>query len=120
MQQRTPRIAAPAEGETIRFQARHGGEEKEAFAFRFGGEVYAYINECTHRALPLDLGNGEFFTEDGKELLCRAHGARFDPSSGACVGGVCPRGSRLTAIRLREREGWLLPEGEEPPSPTQA
>ncbi|HLV61644.1 MAG TPA: Rieske 2Fe-2S domain-containing protein [Fredinandcohnia sp.] len=104
--QRIP-VEAPEEGKSVKFRVVVGGEEVEAFAVRFGGVVRAYVNRCTHRDLPLDLGEGGFFSESGRTLLCRAHGARFDPSNGACVGGLCPEGSALRALRVEEREGAL-------------
>lgn len=97
----------PAEGRSIRFRVTVEGREVEAFAVRFQGVVRAYLNLCTHRALPLDLGEGGFFSESGRTLRCKAHGARFDPTNGACVGGLCPEGSALTALRVEEREEGL-------------
>lgn len=98
---------APAEGRSIKFRVEIDGKEVEAFAVRVAGEIRAYLNICTHRKLPLDLGEGSFFSESGRTLRCLAHGARFDPSSGQCVGGLCPEGSALTALRVEVREGAL-------------
>lgn len=103
----------PEEGKSVRFRITLDGKEIDAFAVRFGGAIRAYVNKCTHRELPLDLGEGGFFSESGRTLRCKAHGARFDPSSGACVGGLCPEGSALESIRVEEREGalYFLDEG---------
>lgn len=98
---------SPEEGKSVRFHVVIDGREVEAFAVRFQGAVRAYVNRCTHRELPLDLGEGTFFSESGRTLLCKAHGARFDPTSGACVGGLCPEGSALTSLRVEERDGAL-------------
>lgn len=98
---------APEEGRSIRFRISLEGKEVQAFAVRHEGAIRAYVNVCTHRALPLDLGEGGFFSESGRTLRCKAHGARFDPATGACVGGLCPEGTALTALRVEEREGAL-------------
>lgn len=103
-------------GVSLRFplrtvQGRFGLLELEGFAHRApDGTARAWLNVCPHRAQPVDLGDGQLFTEDGF-LECQAHGAYFDPASGLCVGGACP-GRALTALPLEEREGsiWLLPE----------
>jgi nitrite reductase/ring-hydroxylating ferredoxin subunit len=74
-----------------------------------GGAVHAYLNVCPHRGQPVDLGDGRLFLRSG-EIECPAHGARFDPSTGACTGGPCD-GRPLTALSVEERGGaiWLLP-----------
>ena len=46
---------------------------------RFGGQVSAFADECTHQAFPLSLGE---VREDGT-LECVWHGARFDCLTGA-------------------------------------
>jgi len=97
----------PEEGRAVRFRVMIDGREVEAFAVRFQGELRAYVNRCTHRELALDLGEGTFFSESGRTLRCKAHGARFDPLTGACVGGLCPEGSALTSLRVEERDGVL-------------
>src|SRR5690606_2673225 len=98
---------SPEEGKSVRFTVTIDGREVEAFAVRFQGAIRAYVNRCTDRELPLDLGDGTFFSESGRTLRCKAHGARFDPTNGACVGGLCPEGSSLTSLRVEEREGAL-------------
>ena len=80
----------------------------EGFAVRAAdGSVRAYVNVCPHRLQPVDVGDGRIFVSTG-ELECSAHGARFDPSSGACKGGPC-EGRGLTPISVEEREGaiWM-------------
>jgi len=99
--------APPEEGKAVRFHVVIDGREVEAFAVRFQGAIRAYVNRCTHRELPLDLGEGTFFSENGRTLRCLAHGARFDPLTGACVGGLCPEGSALTSLHVEERDGAL-------------
>jgi len=39
---------------------------------------YAAVDECSHEAVPLSEGRVR-----GKDILCRAHGAKFDLKTGA-------------------------------------
>ncbi|HWV38818.1 MAG TPA: Rieske (2Fe-2S) protein [Vulgatibacter sp.] len=101
----------------IRFRVRGGSGEVPAFAVRVGGTVRAYLNVCTHRELELDLGDGTFFTPDGSRLRCRAHGALFEPETGACAGGVCPKRSTLTELPVTEEDGIVWVEEGAPIEP---
>jgi nitrite reductase/ring-hydroxylating ferredoxin subunit len=64
------------------------------------GEWRAYVNECRHRALPLDLGASSPMSEDGQHLLCHQHGALYRLEDGSCVLGPCA-GERLTPVAVR-------------------
>jgi len=96
-------------GRGIRFQVRRYGEIAPAFAIRFDDKVYAYLNRCAHRALELDWAEGEFFDAFGEHLICAAHGARYAPASGACVGGPC-HGAGLVKLTVTEENGHLCLE----------
>ena len=81
----------------------------EGFAVRAAdGTVHAYLNVCSHRAQPVDVGDGRLWQPNG-EIECQAHGARFDPATGACMGGPCD-GQPLTplAIEIRDGAAWLI------------
>ncbi len=69
------------------------------------GVCRAYLNQCVHRAQPVDVGDGQVLTKDGF-LECGAHGALYNPVDGSCAGGPCTGGG-LTAIKL-ERDGDAL------------
>jgi nitrite reductase/ring-hydroxylating ferredoxin subunit len=94
------------EGQGIRFRVTIEGVEREAFAVRYRGRVYAYLNTCRHQGLELDFGDAHFFDDDYDALVCCHHGARYRPETGACVGGPC-EGGRLTALAVEERSGEL-------------
>jgi nitrite reductase/ring-hydroxylating ferredoxin subunit len=104
-----------APGGSVRFplgvvQGRFGPALQEGFAVRTReGDVRAYVNVCPHRAQPVDVGDGRLWLASG-EIECQAHGARFDPATGACLGGPCD-GHGLTVLPIEEREGavWLGP-----------
>lgn len=102
--------ALPERG-AVRFEVLRDGQPAGAFAVRFMGELRAYLNLCTHRAMELDLGEGHFFSDDGRHLACRAHGALYDPLQGICAGGICRRGASLTPIAVREEGGIVWAGG---------
>jgi nitrite reductase/ring-hydroxylating ferredoxin subunit len=68
---------------------------------RVGGGWLAYVNECKHRVLPLDLGAGSPMSDDGKYLLCHQHGALYRLHDGRCIAGPCA-GESLVPIGIRE------------------
>lgn len=82
-----------------------GSKPAEALLVRFGGEVHAYLNICRHVGTPLDWMPNEFFDAEGKRLLCRTHGALYDPASGLCVAGPCGGQSLVRVQVKRDGEG---------------
>lgn len=82
-----------------------------AFAFRYCGEVYAYLNRCAHIPMELDWRPGDFFSLDKKYLICATHDAHYLPKTGESISGPCPKGSGLIKLNIAEREGqvYLLP-----------
>jgi nitrite reductase/ring-hydroxylating ferredoxin subunit len=98
----------------MEFVARTGSvrfpidDQREAFALRApDGTLCAYLNVCPHRAQPVDLGDGRLYNAAG-EIECAAHGARFDPLTGACIGGPC-EGDKLVPLQIVEADGaWLI------------
>lgn len=92
-------------GRGVRFEMPiAGGNMANAFAVRYGGKVYAYLNRCAHVGIELDWNAGEFFDESGLYLICTTHGALYRPDSGECVDGPC-RGRGLQQLDVEEREG---------------
>jgi len=96
-------------GDGVRFEIEHDGELAPAFAVRFGGKVYAYLNRCAHVALELDWTQGRFFDSYGLYLICATHGATYLPENGRCIAGPC-KGARLTAIPVTEISGKVFLE----------
>lgn len=97
------------EGGSARFRVVLDGIERDAFAVRWMGGLYAYVNTCRHQGLPLDFGDGHYFDEAYDALVCCHHGARYRPDTGECAGGPCA-GAALTPLALEERGGalWCL------------
>jgi len=94
-------------GNGVRFEIERFGETVPAFAVRFDGRVYGYINACAHVPVELDWMEGDFFDADQRYLICATHGARYEPSTGLCVIGPC-RGARLRALKMVERDGQVF------------
>lgn len=97
-----------AEGECLRFEFEADETSREGFAFRWDGAWKAYENRCRHIPLTLDYGDGRFFAEDGRTLLCSNHGARYEPETGVCIAGPCT-GLSLRSLRIEVRQGevWI-------------
>src|SRR5262249_28254947 len=92
------------EGQGLRFRVVLGGVERPAFAVRFRGVIYGYLNNCRHESLELDFGDAHFFDDAYDALVCCHHGARYRPETGECLGGPCA-GGRLTALAVEGRGG---------------
>ncbi|MBI5908703.1 MAG: Rieske 2Fe-2S domain-containing protein [Betaproteobacteria bacterium] len=93
-------------GDGVRFEIELDGEAAPAFAIRYGGRVYGYLNRCAHIAMELDWKLGKFFDADAEYLICSTHGALYAPESGACRGGPC-RGAALVGLNMFEAEGKI-------------
>ena len=83
---------------TVQMNRSINGENKSismtegGFAICIQGIIYAYRNHCPHVGSPLDWLPNQFFNDDTTELICHTHGARFNPVTGDCIAGPCPRG----------------------------
>jgi nitrite reductase/ring-hydroxylating ferredoxin subunit len=88
---------------------RLGGGEWPArgFVVRSGTEVHAYLNRCAHQALPLNMLPDRFLTHDGGLILCTAHGALFEKSTGYCVSGPC-FGASLVRVAVQVAADCVL------------
>jgi nitrite reductase/ring-hydroxylating ferredoxin subunit len=93
-------------GTGARFEVDYFGEPAPAFAIRFKGRVYGYLNRCAHVAMELDWRAGEFFDSQGRDLICSTHGAVYAADNGRCLGGPCG-GAPLVALRMAERDGQV-------------
>jgi nitrite reductase/ring-hydroxylating ferredoxin subunit len=84
----------------VPFDVLYFGQTCRAFAIRYGGQVHAYLNRCSHVAMELDYLPNRFFDMTGHYLICATHGALYSPDTGACRGGPCRGG--LVKIDLSE------------------
>lgn len=93
-------------GPGVRFNLQRYGNEAAAFAIRYDGRVYAYLNSCAHIPVELDWMEGEFFDKAGLYLICATHGATYEPASGHCIMGPC-KGQHLVTVRVEEHDGKI-------------
>lgn len=100
-------------GASATFHLRCGAKALDGFIVHHEGDYYAYVNRCPHVGTPLDLWPNEFFTEDGRALICSTHGAVFEAASGRCTMGPCA-GDTLTPLPVR-REGDVVVVACPPP-----
>ncbi|MDD5390961.1 MAG: Rieske 2Fe-2S domain-containing protein [Gallionellaceae bacterium] len=94
-------------GSGFRFEVDWHGTRSAAFVIRHHGRAHAYLNRCGHVPVELDWQPGEFFDGTRLYLVCATHGALYDPTSGACLGGRC-EGRGLVALPIEERDGHLF------------
>lgn len=101
-----PASALLESGDGVRFEVQRGGELIPAFAVRYRGKVYAWVNRCAHVGVELDWQPGKFFDDSGLYLVCSTHGATYLPDEGRCTGGPC-RGRGLSPLSVVERDGGV-------------
>jgi nitrite reductase/ring-hydroxylating ferredoxin subunit len=98
-------------GTGFRFGFKVGDRIVPAFAIRYHGKVYAYLNQCAHLAVELDWQPGVFFDSDKKYLMCATHGALYYTDSGACAYGRCA-GRGLIPVEAIEKDGKIMIHSE--------
>ncbi len=112
MPKRTPKLLKVAElgelknGQSKKFNLKRPDRETEAFLIKKDGKFYAYLNLCRHWTVGLDFDDNEFFSEDGEWLVCKNHGAIYNPVSGECASGPCG-GAALYPVPLVEKAGAI-------------
>ena len=89
--------------EAVPFEVVYLGRNCRAFAFRFEGRVYAYLNRCAHVPMEMDYQPNRFFDSTGQWLMCSTHGAMYSPQTGACRAGPCRGG--LIPVKVLEQDG---------------
>jgi nitrite reductase/ring-hydroxylating ferredoxin subunit len=82
------------------FRLGSGEWPLRGFLVRAGADVHAYVNRCAHQSLPLNYLPDRFLTHDGSMILCTAHGAIFEKTTGYCVSGPCA-GRSLVRVAVR-------------------
>jgi nitrite reductase/ring-hydroxylating ferredoxin subunit len=104
-------------GDGVRFSFAAGGTEHAAFVVRHQGKAVGYLNTCAHTGLELDWIPGRFLDADRRWLICAAHGALYEPATGACAGGPCAGRGSLVPVPLLEIDGVVYWRRVGPPSP---
>lgn len=99
--------SAVAPGQSATFRIQCGPRLVNGFLVNHAGMYHAYVNRCAHAGTTLDTWPNEFFSEDGRHLVCSTHGAVYAPDSGVCVEGPCP-GARLEPLPLARAGDTLI------------
>jgi nitrite reductase/ring-hydroxylating ferredoxin subunit len=73
---------------------------------RSGGDIAAFHNRCPHAGYPLQHADGRVLVQQGRYLVCGAHGASYELRTGACAGGPC-NGDALTRIAIVVKRGEI-------------
>jgi nitrite reductase/ring-hydroxylating ferredoxin subunit len=97
---------------SVKFKFRRDGISRDGFAAWFDGQVIVYENVCRHLPLTIDYGDNQFFTDDGKTIICKTHGAVYEPLTGLCVEGPC-KGASLFPVPFEIREETIWVETED-------
>jgi nitrite reductase/ring-hydroxylating ferredoxin subunit len=109
---KTPKFLkiAPAgeirEGQSVKFAIPRKDRITEAFVVKKDGKFFSYLNLCRHWSVGLDFDDNDFFSEDKAWLVCKNHGAIYEPATGICQGGPCG-GAALYRVPIVEKEGIL-------------
>lgn len=114
---RMPKIAIAGLNElqkkrSVKFKFRRDGISRDGFAAMVDGQVIAFENVCRHLPLTIDYGDNQFFTGDGKAIICKTHGAVYEPLTGLCTEGPC-KGASLFKVPFEVRDGSVWIETEE-------
>ena len=95
-------------GEIVVVNDGAGGEISVLFIGQAEAPPKAYLNRCPHAGWPLERFDGALLFDLRGNIVCAAHGAVFDPGTGACLGGP-GTGGPLTRVPLIEDGGnWIL------------
>ena len=86
---RIPGAAALPQGESKTFSFERGGATHEGFLLHHAAGFFAYANVCPHWSVDLDLGFGDFYAKEIDRIVCKNHGALFQPQTGECTAGPC-------------------------------
>jgi nitrite reductase/ring-hydroxylating ferredoxin subunit len=95
-------------GTSAKFLLWWRGTKVEGFVVNFEGRYHAYVNRCAHAGTPLDWWPNEFFTDDGRLLVCATHGALYEPDSGRCAGGPCGGAALWPLVARREGDRVIV------------
>jgi nitrite reductase/ring-hydroxylating ferredoxin subunit len=74
-------------GQSRKFLVPIRGADEECFLINYEGQFHAYVNRCRHVPMAMDWVDNQFFTEQGRYLMCQTHNAYYEPDSGECIAG---------------------------------
>lgn len=68
--------------------------------------VTVWHNLCPHQARPLNYATGKYLQTPEGQLVCAAHGATFELTTGECIAGPC-KGSMLRQVSINQYNGQV-------------
>ncbi len=74
---------------------------------RKDGIIAAFRNKCPHAGYPLHHSSGRVIVQEGRYMVCAAHGASFGLINGECAGGPCNNGDALERIAIVVHDGLV-------------
>lgn len=97
------RLRDLTDGRSRGFDPRGIGRDT-VFVVRRGEALHAYRDACPHQGgTPMAWRKDAYLNGDGTRIVCHAHGAQFDISSGVCVLGPC-LGQALEPVKVEVAE----------------
>ncbi|MBF6568430.1 MAG: Rieske 2Fe-2S domain-containing protein [Candidatus Binataceae bacterium] len=95
-------------GTSLKFILPIDGFDEECFLVNCDGEYHAYVNRCCHIPIAMDWIDNQFFTADGRYLLCQTHNACYLPRTGECIfGPPGTPGKALAKVPLEQSDGTI-------------
>jgi nitrite reductase/ring-hydroxylating ferredoxin subunit len=85
-------------------EVEEDGRRVSLIVTRRGDAVAAFRNRCPHAGYPLQRADGRLVVQEGRYLVCAAHGASYALENGACAGGPC-NGAGLERIAVEASNG---------------
>lgn len=82
-------VAGMVRGESRTFDFPRRGRTAQGFLIRHAEGWSAFLNQCRHWPVPLDLGDGDFFHPGADRIVCKTHGAAYRLDDGFCEYGTC-------------------------------
>ncbi|MDB5050634.1 MAG: Rieske (2Fe-2S) protein [Fibrobacteres bacterium] len=98
---------AMAHGETRTFDFPRNGRPAQGFLIRYHAGFHAYLNQCCHWPVALDMGDGDFYYAAADRIMCKTHGAVYQPDTGYCDFGPCVRSS-LDSYPVQIHSGYVI------------
>lgn len=101
------RLEALPDRGAIVVEADHNGARLSLILTRAGDQIAVFRNKCPHAGYPLQRADGRVLVQEGRYIVCGAHGASFTLAEGACAGGPC-NGDGLERVAIEVRGGEIL------------
>jgi len=101
------RLDALADPCAIVVDVEHDGWRHSLIVTRRGDRIAAFRNKCPHAGYPLQRADGAIVVQEGRYMVCGAHGASFTLDEGVCAGGPC-NGDALERIAIELRDGGVV------------